>query len=195
MKTIALTCVLAITACAAELPYGAIAPSRSICKLGGFHQELSLTPDFRIDRVGDDAYPSDDRVRAFVANDARAIAKYSKCPGTADVGTMHVALHRIESGTSRSGVGKALAWVLFIIPSFGLSSIYPLSERRWLRVELDADVMVADHKVWSGEFTSFESQAAMRDTDMADTGAQITALIARAQDAAVKELKTALEWK
>jgi hypothetical protein len=187
----AMTCLL--IGCLSEQPYGAVAPTRLICKLGGFHQELALSPGFRIDRPGDDAYPSDDDFRTAFAADARAVAAYSKCPGAKDIGVLHLWLHRIESGSSRSLAGKLLSWTLFLFPTLGLSSIYPLTEERWLLVELDADVTVENHKLWTGEFAAFVRVPL--NTPIANTGTQLTALIVRAQQAALKDLTTATESK
>lgn len=182
-------------ACRGMQSYGSAAPTRVICTLGGFKQELVLARDFRIDRLGDDAFPADDEVRRSFAADAAAVTKYSNCPGVPEVGTLRMELQRIESGSSRSQAGKFLSWTLFIIPTLGLSSIYPLSEDRWILLELYASISVKDKKIWSGEFVSFQKAPLMQALPLPTAGAQLSALMLRAQDAAVKDLKNAMGSK
>lgn len=184
---------IAVTGCLSEVPYGTIAPTRQICKLGAFRQELALAKDFRIDRQGDDEYPADAIIRAGVAGDARAVAAYSKCPNQGEVGVFHMVIKRVEAGSSRSVAMKIAMWTLFLVPTLGLSSIYPLTEERWLTIELDADATIGNKAVWTGQFTSFTRAPLMAPKEFPTTGSQLTALVLRAQDAAVKDLKTALE--
>jgi len=173
--------------CLFQQNYGAVTPTRFICKLGSFRQELALSPDFKVDRRGDDAYPPDEVVRDAVASDAVAIAKFTRCPGTEPVGVLKLSLHRIEVGTTRDRTVKALMWTLFLVPTLGLSTIYTLSEERWLTLELDATLTVGDHQIWSGEFTSRAKAPVL--TDLPTTGSQLTALALRAQEAAGKDLR------
>ena len=84
-------------------------------------------------------------------------------------------------------------WTLFLVPTLGLSTIYTLSEERWLTLELDATLTVGDRQIWSGEFTSRAKAPVL--TDLPTTGSQLTALALRAQEAAVKDLRIERESK
>ena len=184
--------VCAIACAAGGQRYGFVAPTRHICTIGGFRQQLALAPDFRVDRPGDDdGFPSDGELRASFASDAAAVASHTTCPGVPEVGVFHMVLHHLEVGSSRSFGMKVASWTVFLIATLGLSSIYPLTEERWIMLELTADAMIGDHKVWSGQFTSFVKLPLMQQVPTA--GTQLTALMLRAQDAAVKDLTGAME--
>jgi hypothetical protein len=188
MKQLVLAVLLFSSGCVSQAQYGAAAPTRQICKLGGFRQELTLAPDFHVDRVGDDGYPDDAQVRALFAADSQAVARYTKCTDSAEVGVFRMVLRRIEAGSTRSAAMKTLCWTAFLVATFGVSSIYPFSEDRWLTLELDADATIAGKRIWNGQFTSFVRAGLGQ--RMPTTGEQLTGLMLRAQDAALKDLHT-----
>jgi hypothetical protein len=178
--------------CGEATPYGVATPSRDICSLGAFDQKLQFAKDFSIDRSGNDQFPSDDEVRRAFASDAKAVHDHGSCPGDKRLGEFTMTLRRIEVGSSRSGVGKVLAWTLFLLPTLGVSTAYPLSEERWLTLELDATATLDHTALWSGEFTAQVKMRALA-SDLPSAGAQLTALMKKAQTTAVAELKAQMK--
>jgi hypothetical protein len=187
--------ILALAACATSACFstkaGYVQPSLEICNVGSFDQKLRLASDFHIDRAGDDGYDDDDVVRKVLAEDIARVDRRGVCPGTHKLGTFEMTLRRIEVGSTRSSVGKIVFWVVLLFPTLGLSSIYPLTERRWMTIELDALAKVDGKKVWSGEFTAHMGDSSLQ-KELPTSGAVLTALIKRAQLAAVADLKAAV---
>ncbi len=181
----------ALTACAPDAHFGTITPNRLICKLGGFDQSLALAPDFHIDRVGHDAYLSDGTFKTEFNRQAADITKFSKCSGTKTVGRVEYKLRRLEVGSNRGQGAKILMWVVLILPSLGFSSIYPLTEQRWLTLELDAQIFVGKRLIWRGEFASkLEVAALMKESEGA--GLYLSQLMTKAQERAIAELSVLL---
>jgi hypothetical protein len=194
MRTAIILCACAATGCLATTHYGTAQPSRDICNLGAFDQELAVAPDFRVVRVGDDAFVSDAEVKRGIAADAQEVKRTGVCPGSRQLGTFRMTLHRIEVGSSRGYVMKGLMWSLFLLPTLGISSAYPASETRWLTLELDAVAIVDGKSVWTGEFTSHTEVRSLA-KELPTPGSELTNLMKRAQTSAASELLAASRSK
>jgi hypothetical protein len=188
MRTLVLACALA-TGCASTI-HGSVTPSLDICNLGTFDQQLVIGPDFHIDRFGDDRYDSDSEVRQALAVDVETVKHRGICPGKHKMGTFTMTLRRIEVGSSRSMVGKLATWIVLILPTLGLSSIYPLTEARWLTVEMDAAAVVDGKQVWTGQFSSHSNYRLVQ-RELPSSGFVIGAMMKRAQAAAISDLVAA----
>jgi len=189
MRRYLLHAALACSAgCLSTQPLGTATPTRDICTLGPFDQTLEIAEHFRVDRIGDHAYPSDAEVRQTLEADVAAIGKTGTCPGAEPVGTFRMTVHRIEAGSTRGRGVKGMMFAL-LLPTLGLSSIYPFSEERWLTVELNAALAVGEHEVWQGAFTSHTRVKTLQ-KELPTTGAELTALMKKAQTTAAAELAT-----
>lgn len=184
LRSILLT--LCATGCLSTQSLGTSTPTRDICVLGVFDQTLAVAKDFRVDRVGDDTFPSDQTIRQTLAADATAVERTGKCAGEKPIGTFAMTVQRVEAGSSRSRGGKGLMFAL-LLPTLGLSSIYPFSEERWVTIELDAALQVAEQTVWTGSFTSHTRVKTLQ-KDLPKLGEELTALMKKAQVAAAGEL-------
>ncbi|MEO8703096.1 MAG: hypothetical protein ABI867_23830 [Kofleriaceae bacterium] len=174
------------TGCIGTQAFGTASPSRDICNLGAFDQELVVAQDFRVDRYGDHAYPDDASVRRALAADAAEVKRQGVCPGAKPLGTFKMAVHRIEIGASRGRLAKGLMFAA-ILPTLGFSIIYPMSEQRWLTVELDAATVVAGKTVWTGSFTAHTLVRAAA-KELPTTGSELSSLMKKAQVSAASEL-------
>ncbi len=175
-----------LVGCAGTQSYGMATPSRDICNLGAFDQELAIAPDFKVVRVGDHAYPNDSSVRRSIAQDALEVKRQGVCPGAQPLGTFKMSLHRIEVGSTRGRFETGLMYAL-ILPTLGFSLIYPMSTERWLTIELDAAAIVDGKQVWAGSFTSHTRVRAAA-KDLPSTGSELAVLMKRAQVSAASEL-------
>jgi hypothetical protein len=186
-----LTLATALAGCASTLPFGTSMPSKDICSLGAFSQRLQIAPDFRVDRLGDHAFPSDAEVRRALAADAVEVARHGTCPGEKQLGELVMTVHRIEVGSTRDRLMKALSWSLLLLPTLGIISAYPISESKWITIELDAAIFVDGKQLWGGEFTSHSKTYAIQ-KELPSAGSELTALMKKAQSAAGSELQAAL---
>jgi hypothetical protein len=175
-----------VSGCAGTQSYGMATPSRDICNLGAFVQELAIAPDFKVVRFGDHAYPDDASVRRSISIDAVEVKRQGVCPGAQQLGTFKMSLHRIEIGSTRGRVATGLMYAA-LLPTLGFSLIYPMSTERWLTIELDAAAIVDGKQVWSGSFTSHTRVRAAA-KDLPTTGSELASLMKKAQVSAASEL-------
>lgn len=190
MRALGLMLASALATGCMTTQHGSVTPSLEICNLGTFDQRLVFARDFTISRVGDDGYDDDALVRASLAADAERVRVRGACPGKRKLGTFQMVLKRIEVGSTRSAAAKLAMWIVLILPSLGFSSIYPLTENRWMTIDLDAVAYIGDKPVWSGQFTSHLEQRALQ-KELPTTGAAIGDLMKRAQASAVADLVAA----
>jgi hypothetical protein len=183
-----LACTVLDAGCAEAMPYGVATPTRDICAHRAVDQRLPVANDFTIVRKGDDQFPSDASVRKSLAADAAAVQSLGSCPGDQRLGEFVMTVRRIEVGSSRQTIGKVLSWTLLLLPTLGVSSAYPLTEERWMTIELDARATMDHHDLWSGEFTAHVKGRALAG-DLPSAGSQVTALMKKAQTTAAAELK------
>lgn len=177
-------------ACATPVQHGTIKPTRRICALGAVGQRLDVSQPPELVRRGDSKYLDAAAVGHALAEDARAVERYTACAGEPRA-VLEYRVRKIEVGATRSLGGKVAAWTIFLLPTLGLSSIYPVSENRWITVELDATLRVDGKAAWKGEFARTRMVRTLA-AELPTVASMIAALMVVAQDAVIADVQPIL---
>jgi hypothetical protein len=166
---------------------GTITPTREICRLGAFDQEIRFADDFKIERIGDEGLVSNAELHRELTKQFDSLGRYAHCPGEKPLGTLRYELKRLESGSNRAAGMKIMSWSLLLLLTLGGSSAYPITEERWLTMDVDATLVIGDEVVWKGQ-VSGHAKVKMIQKELEPLGVYITEVLKRVQERAVGEL-------